>query len=101
MEIDLGSHIPLMGCICKLTEFGVELAKEYEELLKIGSYDRTKREYGFCHMGGRYEMSLMFINEPPFIQNGVKFYCLKEIGVGVMGDWHWYSLNQLMICIEK
>lgn len=101
MEIDLHSHTSLIGSVAKVSEFGVELAKEYESYLGIGSYDNTYRTWQFCHMGGRYEMSLMFISEPPFIEKGVKFYCLKEVGAGVGGDWHWYSLNQLVICNEK
>lgn len=101
MEIDLNSSVPLLGCIAKLTEFGVELEKEYEKTFGIGSYNRAFRIWYYCHLEGRYQMSLMFIDQQPYVKNGVKFYCLKEVGVGVMGDWHWFSLNQLIVCNEK
>lgn len=94
-------HTHLVGKICKLTEFGVALEKEYEENFKIGNWNKALQTYHFCHMGGKYEMSLMFIDQKPYPINGVLFYCVKEVGVGVMGDWHWYSLNQLMICEER
>ncbi len=100
MEIDFVPHKSLIGRIAKVTERGILLAKEYEELLGIGSENSTKKIYEYCHMGGQYEMSLIFINEAPFRIHGVTFYCLKEIGKGVGGDWHWYSLNQLVFCNE-
>ena len=94
-------HTDFIGQIAKVTEFGAELEKEYEEVFGIGNYHVAKRTHGYCYMGGRYEMSLMFIDEPPFSRDGVTWYCLKEVGVGVTGDWHWYTLNQLMICTER
>ena len=100
MEIDITPHQSLIGRIAKLTEYGALLSKEYEELFKIGNPDSDYQVYQYCHMGGRYEMTLMFIDEPPFKINGVTFFCLKEIGVQTGGDWHWYSLNQLIFCKE-
>lgn len=91
-------HTHLIGKICKLTEFGVELEKEYEQLFKRGNSQSAMQIFYFCHRGGRYEMSLMFIDQPPFTKDNNTWYCVKEVGVGVMGDWHWYTLNQLMIC---
>lgn len=100
MEITFIPLDSLVGRIAKLTERGVLLAKEYEELLGIGSEGSARKIHEYCHMGGQYEMSLIFINEPPFIAKGVTFYFLKEIGKGVGGDWHLYSLNQLIFCNE-
>lgn len=94
-------HTHLIGKICKPTEFGVELEKEYEEIYKFGNWQKANQIYFFCHMGGRFEMSLMFIDQKPEVYNGIVWYCVKEIGVGVSGDWHWYTLNQLMICNEE
>ena len=73
-------HTHLVGKICKLTEFGVELEKEYVELFGIGNVYKAMSIYYFCHMGGKYEMSLIFINEKPYSKNGVTWYCVKEIG---------------------
>ena len=94
-------HTHLIGKICKLTEFGLELEKEYEQIFGFGNYESAKTIHLYCYIGGRYEMSLMFIDEKPHIVNGIIWYCVKEIGVGVMGDWHWYTLNQLIICNEE
>lgn len=95
-KVDIHTH--LIGQIAKLTEFGMELEKEYEDVFGFGNYSSARQIHYFCYMGGKYEMSLMFIDEPPTTHNGETWYCLKEVGVGVMGDWHWYTLNQLMIC---
>ena len=92
------THTDLIGKLAKLTELGVELEAEYEQLFGIGSYNRARETYYYCNRGGRYAMTLMFIDEPPYTCNGVTWYCLKEVGVGVMGDWHWFTLDQLMIC---
>ena len=92
-------HTDLIGKICKPTEWGVELEKEYDLLFNRNNYLSQLRTYQYCTMGGRYEMSLMFIDEKPYKECGLTFYCLKEVGIGVMGDWHWFTLDQLMICI--
>src|ERR1700741_3588112 len=94
-------HEHLIGKICKLSERGVQLEYEYEKIFGIGNGDHARLNHFLCHMGGRYEMSLMFIGEQPYIKNGVVWYCVKEIGEGVLGDWYWYTLNQLVICEEK
>ena len=94
----IDEHTDLIGKIAKLSEFGVELEKEYEELFNVGNYCNAKDIYFYCHRGGRYEMSLIFIDEPPIKHNGITWFCLKEVGVGVNGDWHWFTLNQLIIC---
>ena len=91
-------HTDLIGKLAKLTAFGVELEAEYERLFGVGSYSSARETYYYCHRGGRYEMALIFIDQPPERRNGVTWYCLKEVGVGVMGDWHWFTLDQLMIC---
>ena len=92
-------HTHLVGKLCKLTRMGAELEKEYEQLFHVGNYNRALDINFFCYMGGRYEMSLMFIDEKPIRRQNVVWYCVKEVGVGVMGDWHWYTLDQLMISV--
>lgn len=92
------AHSHLVGKIAKLTERGLILEKEYEELFGIGNYGKSQLIHYYCNCGGRYEISLMFIDEKPVKRNGVTWFCVKEIGTGVSGDWHYYTLNQLMIC---
>lgn len=94
-------HTEHIGKIAKLTEFGVELDKEYGEVFGIGEgYDRIRWLYEYHHCGGPNELSLMFIDEPPIKRQGCVWYCLKDIGKGNPEDWHWFTLNQLMICEE-
>jgi hypothetical protein len=90
-------HTDLIGKIAKLTDFGVEIEKQYQETFKIGNYSKAQRINHYCYLGNKYEMSLIFINEKPIKRNGVIWFCLKEIGFGVSGDLHWFTLNQLMI----
>lgn len=94
----LDEHTQFIGKICKLTEFGVCLEVEYEKLFGIGSEYTANRTFYYCHLGGRYEMSLMFIDEPPIKKESMTWFCLKEIGVGVSGDYHWHTLDQIIIC---
>jgi hypothetical protein len=92
-------HTDLIGKIAKPTLFGVELAGKYKEMFGIGpSKWHAERTHFFCTRGGPYEMALMFIDEPPVTRNGVTWYILEEVGVDVMGDWHMYTLDQLIIC---
>lgn len=87
----------LVGKICKITMLGCQLEKEYEEMFGIGDYRRAC----FCHwrhQPGKYQMLFMFIDQKPVKKHGLTWYCVKEIGNGVMGDWHWYTLDQLIIC---
>lgn len=93
-------HTDLIGKICKVTEFGVELQKEYADLFGIGSVFITNRLFEYCQLEGKNKVSLIFIDEKPIIKNGVVFYALKEIGKYTNGDYYWFSLNQLMICEE-
>lgn len=94
----IGEHSYLIGKIAKLTTLGVLLEKKYEELFGVGNAHKAEFINYYCYIGGRYEMSLIFIDEPPEKRGGIMFYWLEEIGVGVMGDWHLYTLEQLMIC---
>jgi hypothetical protein len=91
-------HTDMIGKIAKLTERGVLLEKEYVDLFGIGNEIFAKLLHQYCYEGGKYEISFMFIDEPPFKKNGVTWFCLKEVGMGVSGDWYWFTLNQLMIC---
>jgi hypothetical protein len=91
-------HTELIGKICKLTDFGVELEKEYEQLFKTGNYQSARILFEYCQRKDKYELSLMFIDEKPFERCGVVWYCLKEIGKYSGGDYYWFTLNQVIIC---
>lgn len=93
-------HTELIGKICKITSFGVELENEYEEVFGIGNYYSAKTLFEYCYCGNKYELSLMFIDEKPIKRNGVVWYCLKEIGKYSTGDYYWFTLNQVLICSE-
>lgn len=90
-------HTHLIGKLCKLTEMGLELEKEYEKLFHMGNYERARTFYMY-HEKGPYQVLFMFIDEPPYNRDGLTWYCVKEVGKGCMGDYHWYTLDQLMIC---
>lgn len=95
----LNLHTDLVGKLCKLTEMGVILEKEYHELYGIGSVYTAERLLWWHNQTiEKYRILLMFINEPPMTIYGKTFYCVKEIGNGSNGDWYWFTLDQLMIC---
>lgn len=54
-------HTELIGKICKLTSFVVELEKEYEQVLGIGNHHSAQTLFAYCQCGNKYELSLMFI----------------------------------------
>ena len=89
---------PWIGKIAKLTEFGVLLSKEYEAIFHFGNPLVDESVNYYCHCGGRYEISLMFVDEAPEKRNELTWWCLKEIGIGASGDYHWYTLDQLIMC---
>ncbi len=91
-------HTDLIGKICKLTRFGVQLEYQYERELCVGDWYRAERLRYYCGLRNEHEISLMFIDEKPHTQNGVTWFCVKEVGQDVNGDWHWFTLNQLIIC---
>lgn len=93
-------HKPLLGRLAKLTDFGVTLEKEYEELFGIGNYYQALGLFHYCHSKDKYEISLMFIDETPIKRGGVLWYCLKDVGKYAEGNFYWFTLNQLMICNE-
>lgn len=93
-----GIHTELIGKLAKLTEQGVILEQEYEYLFGMGNYEKAIHNHYYHYCGGRYELKLMFIDEPPFSIAGQTWYCLKEVGTGCHGDYFWYTLDQLMIC---
>ena len=93
-------HTELIGKVCKLTSFGVELEKEYEKVFGLGNYNSTYILFDYCYCKNKYELSLMFIDEKPIKINGVVWYCLKEIGRYATGNYYWFTLNQVMICSE-
>lgn len=97
----LDTHSPLIGKIAKLTDFGVELEKEYQDLFGVGNYASAFHLHQYHSKDfGKYQLMLMFIDERPINRNGVVWYCLKEIGKYATGDYFWFTLNQLIICNE-
>lgn len=96
VEFHSQKHKQFIGKICKVSLQGVILEKEYEKLFGIITY--AEKIYEYCQVKGKYEMNLIFIDEPPINKMGETFYCVKEIGNGVFGDLHWFTLNQLVIC---
>lgn len=87
----------LAGKLAILSEFGLEVEREYSNALGLGNYDIARRVYYYNHIEGKYATKLMFLNEPPVRKDGVVFYCLKEVGKNAPGDWYWFSLDQLII----
>lgn len=93
-----GAHSNLIGKLCKLSEFGVVLEKEYRELFGIGNEQNAELLQYYCFCGGPHEVCLMFIDEPPHQHYSLTFYCVKEVGKNASGDWHWFTLDQLILC---
>ena len=91
-------HSWLIGKVAKLHSSAGAIEQGYTEAIGIGDVDKIDKLYWRCHCGGPYEISFMFVDEQPFRRLGVVFYCLQEIGNGVFGDWHWFSLEQLIVC---
>lgn len=100
MTLRVVSNLPpeFIGKICKITAFGVELEKEYEQLFGIGNYNSALLLFEYCYCNNNSELNLMFIDEVPITRNGVTWYCMKEVGKYASGDYYWYTLNQVMIC---
>ena len=94
----LDLHTEFIGKIAKTTSFGLVLEKEYEKIFNVGNEYKFDRLHYYCHLKNKYELSLIFIDEKPITKNGVTWFCLKEIGNGCNGDWHWLTLNQITVC---
>jgi hypothetical protein len=94
----LDIHTSFIGKLSKLTEMGLMLEKEYEILFNIGNYGKAEMLFYYCYAQGRYQINLMFVDEKPVTRDGLIWFCLKEVGVGVYGDLHWFTLDQLIIC---
>lgn len=90
-------HTDLIGKLCKLTPMGVVLEKQYEELLGIGNPYNAELLYHY-HQEGKYQLLLIFVDEQPWVFHGHIFFCVKDIGNGAMEDYHWFTLDQLIIC---
>lgn len=86
----------LAGKLAVLSEFGLEVEREYNKILHLGNYDIARQIIYRNHMEGKYATKLMFLNEPPVRKHGVVFYCLKEVGKYSTGDWYWFSLDNLL-----
>lgn len=100
MTIEFHVHKHLIGKLCKLTDFGLILEKEYE-LLGFGNARSYERILFYNQLKDQNSISLISIDEYPHKINGVLLFCVKEIGKYSSGDWHWFSLNQLIICEES
>lgn len=98
-----GLHLQLVGKLAVLTEFGVELSEQYRILYDVGNPESDLNILKWCQDLGKYKVRLIFIDEPSIKVGNLRFFCLKEVGVGIgkYGDWHWFTLDQLMICDEK
>lgn len=84
-------HIDLIGKIAMLTNMATILESEYEDIFGMGNRFIINRLY-------ENKTMLIFINEKPVLKNGCMWFCLKEIGANTSGDWHWLTLNQLIVC---
>jgi hypothetical protein len=95
-----GMHLPFVGKLAVLTELGVCISEQYRQLYGIGNPEQDYNLYYHYQTNGKYSIKLMFINEPSIQAENHRFFCLKEVGIGIgrHGDWHWYTLDQLMIC---
>lgn len=90
-------HTDLIGKIAKLNNIAYHLELEYEEMYKVGNANRMKTLL-FFQNEHICKMMFLFIDEKPIKKFNETWFCLKEIGNGVNGDWHWFTLNQLIIC---
>lgn len=93
-------HTDLIGRICKLTAHGLLLEEEYEKLYGVGNVQQAELLY-FYHQPGPYQILLMFIDEKPWRKDNQTWFWVKEIGKGCFGDWHLFTLDQLIICNSK
>lgn len=82
----------LDGKICRLTQDAPYIDKAFKH-----NWCQTKRLLIFQEI---YDLKFMFIDEQPFWKHNHWWYCIKEIGKEADDNWYWYSLNQLMICVE-
>lgn len=99
MIVPLQPHTHLIGKTCKLTKFGIELEKEYSEQFGIGNPQTVKILFEYGQMvNSDFEIRLMFIDEKPMSNYGLTWFCLKEVGKYSSGDYHWFTLEQLVIC---
>ena len=89
----------LIGKTAKLTKQGVKIENLYNNPLKMGYY-KAMILFDYCYRPDEFQISFQFVDEPPETQNGITYYCLKQIGKHSSGDWYWFTLDQLMICDE-
>jgi len=88
----------LIGKLAVITDFGLQLEEQYKKLFGVGNIYSYRQLLRYCKADGQYKIRLMFIDEKPHQHNNLTFFCLKEIGKGCSGDWHWFTLDQLMVC---
>lgn len=91
-------HTPLIGRLAKITELGVVLENEYKALFGFGSPHCAQTLYYYCHNRGKKQVYLLFIDKKPFKTDGLTWFCLKEVGIDASGDYHWLTLDQLIVC---
>jgi thymidine kinase len=91
-------HTDLVGKLCKITSFGIELEKEYVQLFGVGNVHTAQMAHLYCYNSSeKYAIKLMFIDEVPFFKNGMTWYFLKSVGKYANGDYYLYTLDQLLI----
>lgn len=90
-------HNHLIGKICKLTDFGLVLANEYQAMFGIGNFVTARMLHWSMQQPGNKVM-LMFNKERPFNRLGTTWYCFTEVGEEGNGDYHWFTLDQVVVC---
>lgn len=97
--IDL--HSDLIGKVCRLHPAAVQLAKVYEDLFSFGNAQCTERLLFFQNYHD-CKLAFIFLDEAPVTRYTETWFCVKEFsttGKKVNGDWYWFTLNQLIICV--
>lgn len=87
----------LIGKIAKLHSQAEELEREYVSMYNVGSVNTIRKLLYFQNFHYS-KMKFLFIDEKPVRKFNETWFCLKEIGKDVNGDYHWFTLNQLIMC---
>ena len=93
-------HRPLVGKLAKPGPLYRTLVKEYRALFNVGESDYAAEMLEWaCSREGDFEVTLLFIDEEPIQHGGIMWFCLKEIGKDGNGDYHYLTLDQLVLCL--
>ena len=94
-------HTDLIGRICKLNQMAVPLEREYEIIFGFGNAHIVEDLF-WLQEKHCSKIAFIFIDEKPFTKDKETWFCIKEFSTTnkkVNGDYHWLTLNQLIICI--